>query len=329
VVNKKQAKSGGKTALTCTIGLTAYNEEANIGKLLNKMLAQELERVCIAEILVVASGCTDRTVEIAQVCSRENPLVKVLVQEKREGKASAINLIIQEATTDIIVIESADTIPTGNTVEKLVGHFADPEIGMTGARPIPVNSMASFMGYCANFLWNMHHNLALRSPKLGEMIAFRKVFTAIDLHSAVDEASIEAEIIDKGLKIKYARYALVHNKGPETVSDFLKQRRRIACGHYRLHKQDDYATSTMSSAFILLIFYAKIDWHLKQIKKLFRQKRYWKLFGFLHAHVIRAVWILGAILLEVLGRILGWIDYNLLDKNPFVWDIATTTKKLK
>ncbi|MFQ5645471.1 MAG: glycosyltransferase [bacterium] len=315
--------------LECTVGLTAYNEEANIGKLLTVMLQQKLVSVRIKEILVVASGCTDRTVEIAGEFEKKHPSVKLLIQEKREGKSSAINLIIREAATDIIVIESADTLPTSNTVENLVTPFADPETGMTGARPIPINSMASFMGYCANFLWNMHHNLALRSPKLGEMIAFRKVFEKIDSYSAVDEASIEAEITSRGYKIKYARYALVHNKGPDTVADFLKQRRRIACGHYRLHQQDDYATSTMSSSFVLLIFYAKIDWHFKQLKKLFFRKRYSLLAGFITAHFIRAVWIVGAILLEVLGRALGWYDYNVLGKNPFVWDIAATTKKLK
>ena len=50
--------------LQCSIGVTAYNEETNIGHLLAALLDQHLHSVEIAEIIVVASACTDRTVPI-------------------------------------------------------------------------------------------------------------------------------------------------------------------------------------------------------------------------------------------------------------------------
>ena len=52
--------------LVCSIGVTAYNEEQNIGNLLEALIEQHLHRVEIAEIIVVASACTDRTVPIVQ-----------------------------------------------------------------------------------------------------------------------------------------------------------------------------------------------------------------------------------------------------------------------
>ncbi|MEZ4834804.1 MAG: glycosyltransferase [Caldilineaceae bacterium] len=53
-----------RETLRCSVGITAYNEEENIGSLLRAMLDQHLHRVEIAEIIVVASACTDRTVPI-------------------------------------------------------------------------------------------------------------------------------------------------------------------------------------------------------------------------------------------------------------------------
>ncbi len=47
--------------IRCSVGITAYNEEANIGRLLQAILDQRLYEVEICEIIVVASGCTDRT----------------------------------------------------------------------------------------------------------------------------------------------------------------------------------------------------------------------------------------------------------------------------
>jgi glycosyltransferase involved in cell wall biosynthesis len=52
--------------LRCSVGVTAYNEEANIGRLLDALLAQHLRAVEISEIIVVASGCTDNTIPIVE-----------------------------------------------------------------------------------------------------------------------------------------------------------------------------------------------------------------------------------------------------------------------
>jgi hypothetical protein len=50
-------KHTSSTKIKCSIGITAYNEEANIGQLLQAMLDQRLYSVEISEIIVVASGC--------------------------------------------------------------------------------------------------------------------------------------------------------------------------------------------------------------------------------------------------------------------------------
>ena len=51
--------------IKCSVGITAYNEEANIGNLLQAVIDQRLYEVEITQIVVVASGCTDRTEEVA------------------------------------------------------------------------------------------------------------------------------------------------------------------------------------------------------------------------------------------------------------------------
>lgn len=53
--------------LRCSVGVTAYNEEQNIGPLLEALVDQHLHDVEIAGIIVVASACTDKTVPIVRV----------------------------------------------------------------------------------------------------------------------------------------------------------------------------------------------------------------------------------------------------------------------
>ena len=88
--------------LDCSIGIMAYNEEANIGRLLAALLDQKLSTCEIKEIFVVASGCEDRTEDIVRKYEQHDDRIKLLVQKKREGKASAINLFLQKAHDGIV-----------------------------------------------------------------------------------------------------------------------------------------------------------------------------------------------------------------------------------
>ena len=72
--------------IRCSVGITAYNEEANIGRLLQAILDQRLFEVEIAEIIVVASGCTDRTVDIVREMAARDPRIQLHVQERRKAR---------------------------------------------------------------------------------------------------------------------------------------------------------------------------------------------------------------------------------------------------
>src|SRR5437868_12078180 len=125
--------------LECSVGVMAYNEEANIAHALDSILRQEMAGKQIREVIVVASGCQDRTADIvADIASRE-PRVRLIEQERREGKASAINLFIGEAKCPVLVMVGADLMVEDGAFDFLLRHFEDPAVGMVGGHPIPVN----------------------------------------------------------------------------------------------------------------------------------------------------------------------------------------------
>ena len=291
--------------LKCSIGVIVFNEEANIEKLLDALLSQELHQAQIKEIIVVSSACTDGTDNIVKKYESENKKIKLITEPERRGKSSAINKFIAASKSDLLIIESGDTIPAKDTVEKLILPFKEPEIGMTGGRPKPENDSRTFIGYCVNLLWNLHHDMALISPKLGEMIAFKRIFEQIPNESAVDEASIEAIMLDNGLKLKYISDAIIHNKGPENIKDFIIQRRRIESGHLWLKQMQKYSVSSQNSGLL-------IDLALNEIKR----------------NPGKIFFMIGTAIIEIWSRFLGWFDFKIKKKNPFKWDIADSTKKL-
>ena len=69
--------------ICCSVGISAYNEEANIGRLLQEILDQDLRTVEISEIIVVASACTDRTEEIVRECMQKDRRIRLYTQKRQ------------------------------------------------------------------------------------------------------------------------------------------------------------------------------------------------------------------------------------------------------
>lgn len=291
--------------INCSMGIMAHNEEANIGQLLGALVSQRLKGVVLTEIVVVASGCTDNTEAIVLEWGRRDSRINLITQEKRAGKAVAINEYLPKAKERIIVLCSADLLPDANALERLVAPFADPEVGMTTSHPVPVNDSREFMGFAAHMLWGLHHTINLTSFKSGEMIAFRKIFERIPYHTAVDEASIEPVIRGQGYGVRYVADAIVYNKGPETLADFLRQRRRIYAGHLAVRDTLGYTVSTMNARRIFALLLRNLDWRPRQF-----------------------VWTWSIVGLEAYGRLLGLRDYK-KRRNHAVWEVATSTKQLE
>jgi len=293
--------------LSYSVGVMAYNEEANIQQTLTALLAQESRYTRLSEVIVVASGCTDQTVARVEQLIPLDPRLSLLVQARREGKASAINLFLQHARSDLLVLVGADIIPAPNALEQLCSHFLEPSVGMVGAHPLPLNDQQTFMGHTVHLLWTLHDRVARRQPKLGEAVAFRNIIERIPSDTAVDEMVIQAMIVQQAFRLIYEPAALVYNKGPMTVKDFLSQRRRIHAGHLIASWQQAYQAPTMRIAPIVREM-------VECAPSLLTPPR-------------RAVWTMGAIALEGFARALGRYDV-MRGRTHHIWQMAPSTKVL-
>lgn len=292
--------------LRISIGIFAYNEEKNIQQLLDSITQQKLKQTQITEILVISSGSTDQTNQILRKIAKKNKKLKLISQKKRLGKASAINLFLDCAKENIVITSSADILLSKNAIEEIIKPLNKANVGIVGSRPIPVNNPNTFFGFAAHLLWDLHHSISLRSPKMGEFIAFRKVFKKIPVLSGVDEANIEALIRGQGYKAIYQPRAVIYNKGAENQKDFITRRRYIYAGHLATKHEYSYEVSTLNGITIatLLIQNFQFSWRF-------------------------ILWTPAVICLELYSRFLGIVDYNKYkQKAQPIWKIAPTTKNL-
>lgn len=304
---KNPDKSLQKVSIV-SIGICCYNEEKNIGHLLKSLISQKTVFSKIKEIIIVSSS-TDKTNEIVKKYQKIDRRIKLIIEMKRGGKAAAINLFLKHAIGEIIVFQSADTIPMEDTIDKIVKPFLNSRVGMTAAKVVPTNNPHSFMGFISHLLWKTHDEVSKMNPtnpKMGELIAFRlDVVREIPRHTLTDEAWIESMVKRRGLFCQYVPEAIVFNYGPETILDFIKQREKIIIGHLNLKNRTGYEPPTMNLRSLLRVLPRVISFQRREF-----------------------FFTLCAMFLEFYVRLLGFYRYT-KGENPYIWDIARTTKEIR
>jgi rhamnosyltransferase len=111
--------------MTISVVIRACNEERHIARLLQGISQQTLND---AEIILVDSGSTDHTLEIASQYS-----VKVVqIQPEEFTFGYSLNSGISHAQGDMIIIASAHVYPVyPDWLERLLAPFDDPQVALT------------------------------------------------------------------------------------------------------------------------------------------------------------------------------------------------------
>ncbi len=305
--------------MTVSIGICAYNEQENIGFLLQNLLYEQ--RVPFNfEIIVVCSGCTDETPHIVKEVSFKDPRVKLIIERERRGKASAINKIFRAYRGNYLFVIPADALPEKGSLAKILRNFQDLRVGVVGGKPVPINQRKEVHGVeaLAHLMWRIH-NLTMEvlnhdnvlTHASGEMFCIRRgTVTSIPNGIINDDAYISMKAHRQGFLVRFDPQAQVRIKAPTTFIDLIRQRKRIVYGHYQIRKTLGNFPRTMESmAFydpkrVIRILAKTIKTAPEEIPKL----------G-------------AAIVFEMLINLWAFTDI-LRGKSYTLWERAETTKKL-
>ncbi|OPY34522.1 MAG: Glycosyltransferase AglE [Methanomassiliicoccales archaeon PtaU1.Bin124] len=291
--------------MNVSVGVCAYNEAGNIARCLESVVSQKMEDYPLIEIVVVSSGSTDATDDVVTQFSQRDQRVRLVRQEKREGKNSAVNEFMRQAKGDLLVLVNADNIVEAGSLGNLVRPFHDEKVGVAGGHPLPVNDKSTVAGFAVHMLWDMHHRLSLIYPKVGEMMAFRNLHIQIPTGMQSDEDLIRMDLEKKGYRSVYVGEATVKNKGPSTIRDYIKQRTRVNIGERYMKKWFDVDIPTWDPRFLFQALQSFIKENWRYLDKMFL-----------------------AICLEAYARVYASLHVRMDKGDRPVWSIVETTKKL-
>jgi cellulose synthase/poly-beta-1,6-N-acetylglucosamine synthase-like glycosyltransferase len=244
------------SSLKTAIGICAFNEEKNIRFLLENLISeQNLPWDC--RILVVCSGCTDRTLDVVKEFQAKDERIEALSEETRKGKANALNKIFDIAgeSVEALVLVNADSMPEVGSIPYLLTELSCSDAGVVFAQPVPFLERRGVTWRIGEVIWRLHHLVSLlQNPKLsGELCSIRtSCLKPIPENVATDEPYIELSIRRQGHEVRYVPDAVVRIRVPTNIVDLLKQRRRIWIGHLQLRRSTGFRVSTSEFRNILL-----------------------------------------------------------------------------
>lgn len=129
-----------------TIGIPAYNEEQNIGYLINSILQQARSSYALEKIIVISDGSTDSTNTIVKRILKNNIRLLLVADNQRKGETERLNELFAMNKSDILIILDADVVLGKKYVlEELTQIFKNKEIAIVGlnAKALVSNNLVS------------------------------------------------------------------------------------------------------------------------------------------------------------------------------------------
>jgi cellulose synthase/poly-beta-1,6-N-acetylglucosamine synthase-like glycosyltransferase len=237
--------------------ITAYKEQDTIGKCI-KCIA-DADYSGIPEDFEILLACPDEetknvAIKVIKELKIENKFKHI--QDPKEGKPNALNMLMDEAKGDIWILTDGDVWFGERAVEHLLYEFTqrDNPLLVTG-RPVSADSKNTMMGYFGNLLADAAHHkrrfvfsegkhgkssvfLSKEPffPVSGYIYAMTKTNERFPKDCLADDGYISYALYNKGVQLGYAEEAIAYVKYPKHLSDYFKQKRRSAGGYPQLWK---------------------------------------------------------------------------------------------
>lgn len=217
--------------------IAAYNEEKVIGSTIGSLLKSTYSNL---EIIIVNDGSQDNTGDIVRSFAQKDKRVK-LIDKENGGKSTAINLGIEQCTGDLIVTLDADTVFEPQTIEFLLAHFGDPNVGAVSGN-VKVGNLTNLLTIWQYNEYIIGFNLERRAFDLlncisvvpGAVGAWRKkaVLKAGGYRSdtLAEDTDLTLTLREMGYKITYESRALAWTESPADFRSLIKQRFRWTFG---------------------------------------------------------------------------------------------------
>ncbi len=243
-----------------TVIIPSYNCKRLIGKTIESIKASDYPNKI--EIIVVDDGSTDGTRDYL----RKIKGIKLLLKEKNEGKAEALNYGVKIAKNEYIFCIDSDSFISENALRDMTSKMvADDKVGAVTCFVKVANNKSLlgkvqeieyFVGFGFSAITNYLLDAVFVTP--GPMTLFRKSALLevglFDVHNITEDLEMAWRLRKHGYKISYAYEAVVYTIVPDTYNGLWRQRTRWYRGKlFNIGKHNDMFLNPKYSYFGMFV----------------------------------------------------------------------------
>lgn len=214
--------------------IAAYNEEDIIEEKIQNCLQMEFP-VSKLKTVVVTDGSTDGTMDIV----RKFPEIDLYHEDGRAGKLAAVNRVIADVKTPIIVFSDANAMINPLGIQKMAVHFQNNRVGAVAGEKVVLSEEADDAASAGEGLyWKYESFLKQQDYKVhsvvgaaGELFAVRThLYKAPKSDLLIEDFITTMEIAAEGYRVAYEPMARASETASVSVAQEIKRKVRISAG---------------------------------------------------------------------------------------------------
>lgn len=218
-----------------TILTAAFNEAEHIAATIKNKFELDYPHELL-EMIVISDESTDGSDEIVEELAKNAPFpLKLLRQEPRNGKTSALNMAVPLAKGEILVFSDANSLYQSDAVTHLVESLKDPEVGYVTGKMIYTQEDGSVAGDGCSAYMRYENQLREWESAAGSIVGVDGGIDAMKtvLHSKLNDDQLPdfvqpLKIIKKGFKVSYQPKAILHEVSLDDPEREYKMRVRVS-----------------------------------------------------------------------------------------------------
>jgi cellulose synthase/poly-beta-1,6-N-acetylglucosamine synthase-like glycosyltransferase len=220
-----------------TIVVAAYNEEPCIEEKIVNTLSLDYPKDRLS-IFIVTDGSTDSTPQLV----KKFHAVRLFHDLPRKGKIHAVNRVMKQVATPIVVFSDANTLLNREALRNIVRHYQDETVGgVAGEKRIFKNTQDNASGSGEGFYWKYESFLKSRDAKAysivgaaGELFSIRtSLFEEPPENTIIEDFWLSLTICSRGYRFAYEPEAYAIETASASVQEEWKRKVRISAGGFQ------------------------------------------------------------------------------------------------
>lgn len=215
-----------------TVIIPAYNEEQHLAARIRNVLASDYP-LELLDVVVVSDASTDGTNAIAK--SFQGKGVRLIVQERRQGKTAGLNRVMTGARGDIVVFTDANTSFPPQAIATMIAYFTEPAVGLVSGFTKYTVTSGGELAEATNAYTSLERVIKKAESRWGMCVgadgaifAMRRALYRTLRDDDINDFVLPLSVIEQGYKCLLAEDAYCSESTGKSVQSEFRRQSRIA-----------------------------------------------------------------------------------------------------